>query len=176
MTALVSFDCSLVELYFMGDSNLYRYCTTAARTMRTITYFTINHSPYFKLDNLIICPWSFYRTYNKRANSPVTLVQVSRREKSLRVQCHRVGCLQQRTLAREVQDYAQADAVKATLRTRYGVTVKDEEKEWTFAVELLRMNGSATQGTSTSRRLAGQWCQSGITTTIVGDDGITNFL
>ena len=66
--------------------------------------------------------------------------------------------------------------MKATLRTRYGVTVKDVEKEWTFAVELLRMNGSATQGTSTSRRLAGQWCQSGITTTIVGDDGITNFL
>ena len=94
--------------------------------------------------------------------------------------------------------------MKATLRTRYGVTVKDEEKEWTFAVELLRgkrtagggtatgpgdggggdrgprgrglqMDGSATQGTSTSQRLVGQRCQSGITTPI-GDDEISNFL
>ena len=48
--------------------------------------------------------------------------------------------IQQRTLAREIQDYAQADAVKATLRTTYGVTVKDVEKEWTFAVALWRGN------------------------------------
>ena len=40
----------------------------------------------------------------------------------------------------------------------------------------LQMDGGATQGTSPSRRLAGQWCPSGITTTIVGDDNIPNFL
>ena len=39
----------------------------------------------------------------------------------------------------------------------------------------LQMDGSATQGTSTSQRLVGQRCQSGITTPI-GDDEISNFL
>ena len=38
----------------------------------------------------------------------------------------------------------------------------------------LQMDGGAAQGTSTSRRLAGQWCQSGIATPIGGNDGLNS--
>uniref|UniRef100_A0A7S0C5V8 SAP domain-containing protein n=1 Tax=Proboscia inermis TaxID=420281 RepID=A0A7S0C5V8_9STRA len=48
-----------------------------------------------------------------------------------------VNLIQKRTLAREVRDYEKADAVKGRLMTKYGVRVKDIEKEWTFSVDLL---------------------------------------